>query len=58
MTKKDKEQRISRYISGMGYTVYEIEQYNASTHRWYTVGDCSQYLPWMIYQVNKHNSSI
>jgi hypothetical protein len=57
MTKNNK-QRITSYISGAGLKIYEIEQYNADTDRWYIVGDCSQYLPWMIYQVNEHNKNI
>jgi hypothetical protein len=51
----DKTQRITSYISSKGLTVYETEQYNASTQEWYIAGDSSTSLEFITAMMNHHN---
>lgn len=55
---KDKTQRVISYISGAGLTVYETEQYNAKTGKWYIVGDSTTSKKLAEVQVELHNKKI
>ncbi len=54
----DKMQRLTSYVSAAGITVYEIEQYNKKTDKWYIVGDCSTNKDWQEYKILKNNTPI
>lgn len=52
----DKTQRLTSYTNKNGFTVYEIEQYNATTGEWYIVGDSTQYKKLAEAQIKLHNA--
>ena len=55
MTIKNQTQRLSSYKAGSGQIIYEIEQYNQSTDRWYIVGDCSANKKLITTEIELHN---